>query len=74
MQYPNIQIFSVDVQPFDWTAWSHCSRNCWRNGEERPRRNRTQYHNIKGGMEIYKTEFKECGDPCPFGKLIQKFP
>ena len=67
-------MLSVDVQPLDWTTWSHCPKNCWRNDEERPRRYRTQNYNVKGGTEIYNWEFKECGDPCGFGKFNRKFP
>ena len=67
-------MITVDVQPLDWTTWSHCSGGCWRNGEERPRRNRTQYHITKGGTEIYNMQFEECEDPCGFGKFIEKFP
>ena len=56
----------VDVEPLPWSTWSQCPRSCWRNGEQKPQRSRTKY--IKGTRKIYNIEFKECGDPCGFGK------
>ena len=63
----------ADAVPLRWSMWSPCSNNCWKNGEKRPRRNRTQYCDIDGVIDTCNENFEECGYPCKFGRLIKMY-
>ena len=60
----------VDAVELEWSMWSKCSSDCWRNGEKRPRRNRTLTCNVNGVEKICNQNFEDCADPCEFGRSI----
>ena len=64
--------FLADAVPLRWSMWSPCSNNCWKNGEKRPLRKRTQYCDINGVIDTCNENFEECGYPCKFGRLIKR--